>query len=119
MKRVLRISSLVVFVFALLALVACAPKNSEKAVQKMKDAGYTVAGGAYSEEKEDGSIASITATNLNNITGDSMTAVLYKTKKQAKAAFNDSKDAEGKSNFQLVGKWVVWGTESAVKAFKK
>ena len=39
----------------------------------------------------------------------------------AKKAFNDSKDAEGKApeNLERVGKWVIYGSEGAVKTFKK
>ena len=121
MKKV--ILGLFVALFALV-LVGCAPKDSSAAKQKMEKAGYTVVATVYDEVQEDGSVASLACTKGNTIgsiidgLGNGLTAVLYDSTKNAKAAYNSSKNAEGKSNYTLVGKWVVWGSEEAVKAFK-
>ena len=120
--KLAKILSAFVLTFAVAMLVACAPSNSEKAVEKMKKAGYLASATTYSEVQEDGAVASVSGTkdSLSQVlSGNGFTATLYKTAKQAKAAYNDTKDAEGKTNCTLVGKWVVWGSEEAVKAFKK
>ena len=118
--------ALFVALFALV-LVGCAPKDSDAAKAKMEKAGYTAVWSAYSEVKEDGSVGYLVANKGKSIgasldgllDGDNLTAVLYNSTKNAKAAFNDTKNAEGKTNYSLVGKWVVYGGEAAVKAFKK
>ncbi len=119
--KLAKILSAFVLTFAVAMLVACAPSNSEKAVEKMKKAGFTAAATTYSEVQEDGAVAVVSGTkdSLSQALSGMYTATLYKTAKQAKAAYNETKDAEGKTNCTLVGKWVVWGSEEAVKAFKK
>ena len=118
MKKVLSVITLLVCV---VLLVACAPKDTEAAAAKMKKAGYLSSTSVASEVKEDGYVGSITGTkdSLSEALSSAYTAKLYKTSKQAKAAFNETKDAEGKSDATLVGKWVFWGNEEALKAFKK
>ena len=120
MKKALRLSSLLVFVFALLALVACAPANSDKAKAKLEKAGYTVSWVANREVGDKGEVGTLTALKDVSLANgvDGLTATLYNSKKNAKAAYNDTKNAEGKTNVTLVGKWVVYGSEAAVKAFK-
>ena len=124
MKKVLGVITLLV---CAVLLVACAPKDSDAALKKLEKAGYSASWSANKEVGEDGQVGYLIATKGNSIgslidgalAGDGLTAVLYKTSKQAKAAFNDSKNAEGKTNYTLVGKWVIYGSEDAVKAFKK
>lgn len=121
MKKLL---ALLVVVFALFVLVGCAPANSDKAKAKMDKAGYSAVWVAASEKGEDGYVGTLTCTKGKTLgsaidgLGDGLTADLYDSASNAKKAFNDTKDAEGKSNRQLIGKWVVWGSEEAIKAFK-
>ena len=117
--KLAKILSAFVLTLALAMLVACAPANSEKAVAKMKKAGFDASASTYSEVQEDGAVAGIIAQKGGLLSTNGLTGTLYKTAKQAKAAYNESKNAEGKSNYTLVGKWVIWGSEEAVKAFKK
>ena len=121
MKKVLRLSSLVVMLFALVALCSCAPGSADKAAQKMEKAGYKAVPVTYSEVGENGEVASVTGTknelSLSAVTGV-YSATLYKTAKQAKEAYNKTKNAEGESACALVGKWVFVGGEEALKAFK-
>ena len=124
MVKTLRFAGLFLALFALFALVACAPANSDKAKEKMDKAGYSCVWVAKDEVGENGEIGTLTCTKGKSLgglidgLGDGLTATLYDSSKNAKAAFNSSKDAEGKTNLQLVGKWVVWGSEEAIKAFK-
>ena len=117
--KLAKILSAFVLTLAVAMMVACAPANSEKAVAKMKKAGFDATSIVYSEVQEDGAVASVAAQKGGLLSTNGLTATLYKTSKQAKAAYNETKNAEGKSNCTLVGKWVVWGSEEAVKAFKK
>lgn len=128
MTRKLRLFGFIFVAFvALFALVACAPANGDKAKEKMEKAGYSAVWTARSEVGENGEVGTLTALKGQSIGGlidgalggNGLTATLYDTSAHAKAVFNDSKNAEGKSNYTLVGKWVVWGPEEAVKAFKK
>ena len=118
MKRLL---SVLVALALVLTLVGCAPSNSDKAVAKMKKAGYLATASTYSEVQDDGAVAVVTGSkdSLSELLSSAYTATLYNTTKNAKAAYEKTKNAEGKSNCTLVGKWVVWGNEEAVKAFKK
>ena len=119
-----KLFALLVVVFALFVLVGCAPANSDKAKEKLDKAGYTVVWTAASEKGEDGYVGTLVATkgktlgSLIDGLGDGLTAALYDSASNAKKAYNDTKDAEGKTNLQLIGKWVVWGSEEAIKAFK-
>lgn len=121
MKKVIRLSSLVVMLVALFTLCACAPANADKAKAKMEKAGYKAVATVLSEEGENGEIANVTGTknelSLSAVTGV-YTATLYKNAKAAKEAYNKTKNAEGESACYLVGKWVFVGGEEAYKAFK-
>ena len=127
MVKTLRFAGLFLALLALFTLVACAPSSGDKAKEKMEKAGYTAAWSAYSKVGDKGEIGVLTALKGQSagglldglLGGEGLTATLYDTAAHAKAVYNDSKNAEGKSNYTLVGKWVVWGQEDAVKAFKK
>ena len=119
-----KLIALLVVVFAVFVLVGCAPANSDKAKAKLDKAGYSCVWSANDEVGENGEVGTLVATKGKTIgslidgLGDGLTAVLYNSSSNAKKAYNDSKDAEGKTNLQLIGKWVVWGSEEAIKAFK-
>ena len=124
MTKKLRLFAFVfVAFFALFALVACAPKDGAAAKEKMEKAGYTATWSAYSKVGDNGEVGELGAFKASigsgGFSASGLTATLFDTTAHAKAYFNDTKNAEGKSNFTLVGKWVVWGPEDAVKAFKK
>ena len=112
-----KLIALLVVVFAAFVLVACAPSSYEKAKAKMDDAGYTCLGGVNKEVGDNGEVATLSGTTIK----ENFVAVLYDSSSNAKKAFNSAKDAEGKvpDNLELVGKWVIYGSENAVKAFKK
>ena len=125
MKKIL---SLILVVLTCLCFAACAPSNIEKAKDKMTEAGYTIV--AASEDAVpgvEGSVGSIMAvkgadTLLGNVTGEgeTLSAVLFESSKAAKEYYNNNKDkAEEDDNVKLSGKWVIVGTEDAIKAFTK
>ena len=106
---------------ACFAMVACVPGDLAKAEEKMEKAGYkvTVADGdlivaLYGEEV----VGTVTATKTEgsgafNTKVYSVTAILFENNAAAKFYAEDKEDVE------VSGKWVFWGDESAVKAFKK
>jgi hypothetical protein len=96
---------------ACLTLFACTPSNVEKAEAKMKDAGYNVA--AYKDEEAEGVVGGFVATKGLNVL-DSITAVLFKTKDDAKK-FAEEMGSKAVQD----GKWVYFGAESAIEAFTK
>ena len=129
MTKTLRIFGLFfIFAFAFLALVGCAPKDSDAAKKKMDKAGYDCIWLANKEVGENGEVGTLTCTKkgsgdsiLGDIAGalsDSLTAKLYDSSSNAKKALKETQNAEGKSSWQVVGKWLISGSEEAVKAFK-
>jgi len=121
MKRTLRIATLLIAIVALFTLASCAPSNAQKARAKMEKAGYTVVWYALDEPDEDGVVGRMTCgKNLLSSDNTGLTAVLYKTAKQAKAAYKETKEELGDDleGLTRVGKWIVYGDADAVKAFK-
>ena len=128
MKKVLGIITLLV---CAVLLVACAPANSEKAKAKMEKAGYNFEWSAYDEVQKNGAVGTFLAGSdkalgqaIGSIFGsgddvEAMGGILFDSAKNAKAYYEDQKDAEGKTDYVLVGKWVVYGNEKLIKAFKK
>ncbi len=95
------------------AFVACAPASLEKAQEKMEAAGYTV------ETEEYLGIGQIYAYNED---GDVLSGALYESTSDAKSAYELAESMasampEGYS-LKRIGKWVVTGTDAAIKAFK-
>ena len=110
-----------VVLLSFLMLVACTPKNLDKAEEKMKDAGYTVevmsgelieitygeyAVGCLIATKKEGS-------GLLNTKLYTITAILFEDKDAAKSF------AEGKEGVTVDGKWVYSGDKEAIDAFTK
>ena len=127
MKKLAKIFCALCALFAVVSLAACAPKDSDAAKAKLEKAGYSVTWTAYSEVQEDGAVGKLAAVKGSStgaligslIDGEGLTATLYDSAKNAKAALAETQDAEGKTNAQVVGKWLVYGNEDAIKAFKK
>ncbi len=128
MKKVFKLLVVAMFVALTFTFAACAPSSTDAAKKKMEKADYSVVVSVRSEKGDAGEVASIVCTKksdgnilsqIGSALDDNLTGTLYASAKEAKAAFDDSKNAEGKTNYTLVGKWVVYGSEAAVKAFKK
>lgn len=105
-------------ILACICITACTPSNVEKAKAKMEDAGYSVS--ANSDYESEGMVGAITASKggtILGIGGDTLYAFLFDTKENAEAF------AEGGLVDMLDpivdGKWVYWGSEAAIEAFKK
>ena len=98
--------------------------DTDKTIRKLDNAGYTCEWTANSEVGKDGEIGTLVAIKGKSFgsfidsLGDGLTAVLYDSSSNAEKAYNDSKNDEDKTNLQLIGNWVVWGSEEAIKAFK-
>lgn len=107
-KKIIAIVALVLIV-AMLAVVltACGPSSIEKAKAKMEKKGYTVLAGKVDGEKIVGSI-----TCSKGLFKEALAATLYKSSKDAKQAKEDL--GKGK----VIGKWLVVGTDEAIKDFK-
>ena len=125
MKRVLKISSLLVFVLALVALAGCMPKDPEKAKAKLEKAGYSVT--------VDGTISPKVLNAIDGINGaksvvsaskddEHVSAVYFESAKLAKESYKAMKEQAAnngeKTEAKLSGKWIYYGTEAGVKAFK-
>lgn len=127
MKKFFKVLVLVIACALTLTFAACAPSDSDKAKAKMEKAGYTAIVVTLPEVGANGEVATITCTKsgeggiIGQISGlltNAFSGTLYDSAKDAKAAFNKLKDAEGNTAAKLIGKWVVLGDEAAVKAFK-
>ena len=129
MKKLVKSLCAVVALFAIaLCLVACAPKDAKAAKEKLEKAGYTakIMYEKTGDEAKEGAIANVSAVKGSSIGGvvdgvlggDFFSATLYASSKEAKQAYEDSKDSDGKTSLQLIGNWVVGGEEEAIKAFK-
>ena len=97
-----------------IGMSACAPSSVEKAEEKMQEAGYTVV--AYEKEDAEGLVGGFVATaGLSGLLGgNTMTALLFETKDAASDFYSTVSEAGA----VLDGKWVYWGSEEAVDAFK-
>lgn len=112
MKKVLPIISVVlIVVLAAMFLVACGPSTVEKAKENLREAGYVVVGG---QREAEGVAGVILATKLTS----SMTGVLYSSTSAASADYKKIKEENPNTTVEKIGKWVVWGDEAAIKAFK-
>lgn len=126
MRKFIKVLSVLIALVAVVSLASCAPKDGDAAVKKMEKAGYTAVWSANSKVQEDGAVGTLTATKGGSLgaivggvlDGDGLIAVKYDTSAHAKAAFDKSKDAEGKTSVVKVGKWLVSGSDAAIKAFK-
>ncbi|MBQ7924544.1 MAG: hypothetical protein IJ329_04485 [Clostridia bacterium] len=103
-------------------LVACTPSNLEKASDKMAKEGYKVT--ELKGDSEEGCVGGISATKANldftnmDFEGDTITAYLFESKKDAEAYVNDVKENWGEDYSPVQdGKWVYWGTEDAIEDF--
>ena len=107
--------------------VACAPSNVDKAKEKMEEAGYkvTVVGESAAEL-----LAGVTAVNMMNATKseggllnlqiETVTAILFEDATAAKNYYDSVKDDQKENeSCKQSGKWVISGTEEAIKAFTK
>ena len=114
MKKGSKILSLAcLFAVSASFLAACKPTSVEKAKEKMKEEGYTVE--AY-EINEDGVKGGFIATKGTLLDLDSMTAILFETKKDAKEYYEEVGGEDSK--WIQEGKWVFLGTEDAIEDFK-
>lgn len=97
-----------------IGMAACTPSSVEKAEEKMQEAGYTVV--AYEKEDAEGLVGGFVATaGLSGLLGgNTMTALLFETKDAASDFYSTVSEAGA----VLDGKWVYWGSEEAVDAFK-
>lgn len=128
MKKVLRLSSLLLVLVALLGLTACAPKDPVKAKEKLEKKEYTVyvdGTGIPAAMKLfgiDGVESVVTATKKVDDEVESVTAVLFAEKAQAKDAVAKLQEYAKKngteSEVKQAGKWLYYGTEQGMKDFK-
>ena len=122
--KALVVSLLIILTFA---FAACAPTSSEDAKAKMEKAGYVATVSTRSSVGENGEVATIICTKtgdgkifsqIGSALENALTGTMYDSVKSAKAAYDKTKDAEGKTSATLAGKWVLYGNEEAIKIFK-
>lgn len=129
MKKVLRLSSILLVVAFLFTLVSCAPKDAAAGREKMEGKGYTVV--------TDGTIipAALKLLGVNGVetvltcskskddkNAESLVAILFAEKSQAKDSSSKVQDYAKKNGYEsgvvVAGKWVIYGSDQAVKDFK-
>lgn len=128
MKKVLRLSSILFVVAFLFTLVSCAPKDAAAARTKLEKEGYTVV--------TDGTIipTALKAFNVDNVVtvltcakgdgekAEALVAILFESKSDAKDSVSGIKNYAKLNGYESsvtsAGKWVIYGTEQAVKDFK-
>lgn len=120
MKKTLRISVLTLMLLFVFTFVACAPKDMDAAQKKLEKENYEIVYATTYSTKDDGSCGSLSAYQMINFTkGNIILATLYESKADAKAAYEKGGfDKDEDQKVQRIGKWVVVGTEEAIKAFK-
>lgn len=127
MKKVLKLSSLLLVLVALLGLTACAPKDPAKAKDKLEKKEYAVVVDAKLTPAAmklfgiDGVESVVTATKKVDDNIEVVTAVLFAESSQAKeykdkVAEYAKKNGE-ESDVKQAGKWLYYGTEQAMKDF--
>lgn len=112
MKKVLKLSSLLLVLVALLTLTACVP-SAKKIEEKMEKAGYTVIESPITSKNVD---AIFVCTNG----AETVTVTYYKEKADAKEVYDKLKEADkdDKGGYGISGKAVYVGTEQAIKDLK-
>ena len=125
MKKIFKAFSLtLLLVFCASILLACAPSDLAKAKEKMEEAGYSVILTEAKEGNEDNKVGTIVVTRLSlgsSFEAEGLTAILFKSAKDAKTYYEAHATEEDKEEetLKLSGKWVYFGTEKAIAAFLK
>ncbi len=132
MKKFVKIFTLVVALFAILAVASCAPKDGAAAKEKLTKKGYDVVLDSSIEPaiikvatKKNVDVC-VTATKTEkNKDGEDVTytlhAVLFTSKADAKASIeaveDRAKENGEKTEVKQSGKWLYYGSEKAMKDF--
>ena len=129
MKKVFRLSAVLLVVAFLFTFTSCAPKDAAAGREKMEGKGYAVA--------TEGSVIPA-ALKLLGVEGvesvltcskttddkkvESLVAILFAEKSQAKDSSSKVQDYAKKNGYEsgvvVAGKWVIYGSDQAVKDFK-
>ena len=129
MKKVLKLSSLLLVLVALFTLSACAPKDLSAAKEKLEKADYevTVVEGAIAD-------ATFAAMGLENLEGalmaasedgeEYLAAYFFESKADAKEAMEkieelvaEDTEEDEEVSVKQSGKWIYAGTKQAMKDF--
>lgn len=133
MKKFVKIFTLVVALFAILAVASCAPKDGAAAKEKLSKKGYQDI--VLDSTVEPAAIKLLTKKNVDvcltasktekNKDGEDVTytlhAVLFTSKADAKASIkameDRAKENGEKTEVKQSGKWLYYGSEKAMKDF--
>lgn len=116
MKKGSKILSLACLFAVSASVAACKPTSIEKAKEKMKEEGYAVAAYQVDKDEVDGYVGGFVATKVETLDVDTITAVLFESKKEAKEFYEELGGEDSK--WLQEGKWVFMGTEDAIEDFK-
>ena len=132
MKKFVKIFTLVVALFAILAVASCAPKDGAAAKEKLTKKGYDVVLDSSIEpaiikvatKKNVDVCVTATKTEKNKDGEDvryTLHAVLFTSKADAKASIkaveDRAKENGEKTEVKQSGKWLYYGSEKAMKDF--
>lgn len=128
MKRVLKLSSLLLVLLACLTLSSCVP-SADKAEEKMEEAGYVAIDSSKIFKSDESKVEKVfyfakgdngLEAAANVLTGgDWVLAIYYKETADAKEAYNEYKESsdEEESAVKRSGKCIYYGTEGGMKDF--
>lgn len=127
MKKIIRLSSLLLVLVGLLGLTACAPKDPVKAKEKLEKAEYTVEvdgtvmPGVLKLAGIDGIESVVIGSKKVDDKLETVTAILFAEKAQAKDAIEALEAYANKhgeeTEVKQAGKWLYYGTEQGMKDF--
>ena len=85
-------------------------------IQPRRNKGYAVAAYQVDKDEVDGYVGGFVATKVETLDVDTITAVLFESKKEAKEFYEELGGEDSK--WLQEGKWVFMGTEDAIEDFK-
>lgn len=129
MRKAFRLSMVALVLAFLFTLVSCVPSTPEKAKEKMEKKDYTVQvvevkdlGSMLGDDSPAGLETMVIATKGDLLNGEfeMLTAMYFKSSKEAKDAYKEAKEETQDDEYTVYvsGKIVYTGTKQAVKDFK-
>lgn len=116
MKKFIKVlTTCIVLMLAMVIFTACVPRNAEKAIEKMKQEGYSAT--SYSISMIDGATEGFTATEVDGFEVDVVTAIWFESVDDAKA-FMEKYAEKDDELIKRKNKCVYYGTADAIEDFE-
>lgn len=118
MKKAFRFGLVAIIMALVITLVSCTPSKPESAQKKLEKAGYGVTVLEPSKEYE-GAETVLMASKSAGLKVEALTAVYFSSSDEAKAAYEKYVGENKSENVKQAGKWLLMGSEQAIKDFTK